>query len=152
MLHSHVSDSKYDRPGFEILRHQSEVTLVKIQFGEFYLPFQVPMWTRKEVPRSRHRRALSGAGDLMQLEPNLERAWKQDLESRRWTSRLCLGSVSWPPKGKAGFKIPLKWISLFSAPEWIQPSDKLVGISSWVLCQSRIEQCNGSSLEERKKT
>ena len=70
LLHSLVSDSRYHRPGFEILRHQSEVIFTNAQFGEF----QVPMWTRKEIPRPGHWRSLSGVGDLVQLEPNLERA------------------------------------------------------------------------------
>ena len=72
---------------------------------QFHLPFQVPMRTWKEVPRPRHWRGLSRVGDLVQLEPNLERtAGKQDLEFWRRTPCLCLGSVSWPPKGGAGFK------------------------------------------------
>ena len=55
------------------------------------------IWVRagQEVPRPEQWRALQGAPDLLQLEPNLELSgeFQQDLDSRRWSSCLCLGSM-----------------------------------------------------------
>ena len=49
----------------------------------------------KKFPRPKQWRALQGAPDLLQLEPNLELSgeFQQDLDSRRWSSCLCLGSM-----------------------------------------------------------
>ena len=55
------------------------------------------IWVRagQEVPRPEQWRALQGSPDLLQLEPNLELSgeFQQDLDSRRWSSCLCLGSM-----------------------------------------------------------
>ena len=55
----------------------------------------------QEVPRPEQWRALLGAPDLLQLEPNLELSgeFQQDLDSRRWSSCLCLGSMYESPRG-----------------------------------------------------
>ena len=96
------------------------------------------IWVRagQEVPRPEQWRALQGAPDLLQLEPNLEFGgeFQQDLDSRRWSSCLCLGSMYESSRGCVP-QIVIQTIIffLFSASSRIQPQVQLVGSSSWVL-------------------